>query len=141
VFGNLWWTELFCTFSIASRFIDNELITFINTSYVVIVYVAVSFIQQILVSVRPDEENIKQRKIAIVLSIVKIAVAIWAIIHDQWIETKDLSISPAVDTILFIDAILLSCIQHYFLVIDGKNFGSGLKEYLALKTVQLNLID
>lgn len=138
IFGGL---NFFITFSIASRFIDSNLITFINTSYVVTLYVVVSFIQQIFASVKLNEENIRQRKIAIGLSIFKIAIGVWVIINDQLFETKDPSISPAVDIVLFADAILLSCAQHYFLVADCKKFGSGLKKYLAFKAVQLNMID
>jgi hypothetical protein len=98
-----------------------------------------TFLQQLFISIRSNEECVIQRKLAIALSLMKFPL----ILYILNLCLKD--ISHSVQMIFFnvvfnyINLIILNLTMTVVLIFDYKKFGSGLKEHLKNNSSKFNL--
>jgi len=136
---SIYGVTFFANCAIAGRFIYNPLQIISSISYAVLVWLAISLAQQLFVCVRFNSEVVLQRKIAIVLSAVKMAASVLILVYYRWQYRDSWSKGMAVDILLFCDSIVLSILEGYYVFIDWRKFGSGLKKRLAFNTTRLIL--
>lgn len=131
--------NFFLVCAMAGRFVYNPLTIITSTSYVILCYAAVSFLQQLFLRVKFNGECVVQRRVAIVLSVVKTIMAGATLAHYAWAEWDTPTTDMMVETLLLSDLIILAAVELYYVVLDASHFGSGLKYLLALKTTRLTL--
>lgn len=110
--------------------------------YLVLGFTILTYIQQLFISVRFHDESKSQRRIAIMLSIIRIPVIILAMIWYILSETKaDVTKRGSTAVFCYItgDLIIISLLMIFVLIKDRRRFGSGLKEFLSFGTKKINL--
>lgn len=103
--------------------------------------VLITFIQQLSISVRFNNEIVIQRKISIGISYFKIIAVIGLVAWRSAIHVRG-NINTRLDyfhTVLNIDILFVSAAMQYYLIKDFNQFGSGLKEYLKDTAKSINL--
>lgn len=139
--------EIFGTINVfMASLISGKLFLPISTLYVpfasiIFGFSLITYVQQIFISAKFNEEDMRQRKIAIFLTTIRIPLAVAILV---WYNTANISdrgemYSRSVITYLFVDIILLAIAMDYFLIQDTMQFGSGLKDMISFKTRQMNL--
>jgi hypothetical protein len=132
--------NIFLSVSINEKLFIGPNSVFDILSWLCLGYVFMTIIQQLLISVYFNEENLIQRKLAIFLTILKIPLNILLLIW--WGKGNRNGANFGYNRFfgfLFGDMIALTLFMIYFLVMDYRQFGSGLKEYLNFKTVRVSL--
>lgn len=98
-----------------------------------------TYIQQLFISINFNEENPTQRKIAIGLSITNIFFPTWLFVLEVLLSTRTYLIQTDFHKFIYLDIVLIAIFMTIFLINDYSQFGSGLKEYMNMKTVRLHL--
>lgn len=105
-----------------------------------IAYSFIAYLQQLTISAKGDKEDYKQRKVAIILSYVKIFAALVMLVSDSLTSLLTKRNGAYVFyTLLWFDIITISIVMHFFLVRDRNQFGSGLKEYLEFRSTRIEV--
>lgn len=104
-------------------------------------FTMLTLVEQLFISVGFNEENIKQRRIALFLSFLKIPVAILSIVVYSTYNISNESYYRNREAVIYLlgDILLITICMDYLLVQDTRKFGSGLKDFLKFKTRKLNL--
>lgn len=132
--------NFFISFSLSYRFLAGVNNHVKEMNLVAIIFSMVSICQQLACYVKPDAEDYKQRKYAIILSIVKVIILFVTVyIHLLCIINSDIKVTLELDLVFLTDTILMSLGELYYLIKDMKIFGSGLKKHLEFRTYGLNL--
>lgn len=103
--------------------------------------VLLTFVQQITISVRFNDEHVTQRKIAIGLSYLKIFSVIGLIAWRGAVHLNG-NTNTRIDffhTVFDADILIASIIMQYYLIKDFKQFGSGLKEHFKKSAKSIDL--
>lgn len=108
----------------------NSLDLFSGRAYIIIPYLLIIFFQQITIYTDFNGENLFQRKIALILSAIRIAFSVCGVINEFFYKKGGSPLRSEIDLCLYLDSSILSCLQCYFLWLDRIRFGSGLKEHL-----------
>ncbi|KAM0680644.1 hypothetical protein GINT2_001332 [Glugoides intestinalis] len=99
----------------------------------------ISLIQQLFVYVNFYNEDVQQRKIAKILSIIKLALHFHMIIIEFFCTNKEDSNWSLTNILFLIDSTFLTLVTTYILWLDSNNFGVGLKDYLKSTIPTCNL--
>lgn len=99
----------------------------------------ITFFQQLFVYVNFYNENVQQRKVAKVLSIIKLVFHFQIIIVEIFLVDKNHCNWSPTNTLFLIDSTFLTLATTYFLWCDTSNFGIGLKDYLKSTIMTCNL--
>lgn len=104
-------------------------------------FTIVTYIQQLFITVKFNEESLTQRKIAIFLSFIRIPLAVGAVIWRSSVQiTSNNYVKPKNMIIfLFTDVIIIAIFMIIVLIRDTRQFGSGLKEAFNFKTKRIRL--
>lgn len=103
-------------------------------------YTFLTIVQQLFISIKFNEEIKWMRKIAIALGFLKLPIPVVMIIfRKNTIGRDEDEVANSFLYFLFADLILITVALIYNLFLDIKYFGSGLKDYLRIRTKRINL--
>lgn len=103
------------------------------------IYVLLTFVQQLFISVNFYSEDKIQRRIALYISYLRIPLIIGAIVWLAIAPPPRIGLTDDVEIFVLSDILAISIIMIWFLESDTRMFGSGLKEYMMFKTNKLDL--
>lgn len=104
------------------------------------IVIYVSIVQKFVVSVRINQENVRQRLLAILVTLTKIGWILFQCIEVKIIDTGIPKAAKTIRLIIYIDIFVLSCAMFYYLIRDMQYFDSGLKDSMGFKTKKLTPI-
>lgn len=108
-----------------------------RTRYFTCIQAMLTYATQLVAVAKVNEENMRQRRLALLLSFIKIALLVYIVF--RVIFTDDESKGTDLSGYTFIILLVCSILYHYFLSVDTRMFGSGLKTYLSFKTSRICL--
>ncbi|ELA41140.1 uncharacterized protein VICG_01839 [Vittaforma corneae ATCC 50505] len=111
----------------------------LKIEWINIVVLALTVLQQLFVYAKFHNEDLVQRRIAIAVTIVKLAINIVLIVTTSIEFIYLLRRAKDVRIIIYVELLLITLVFLYYLWIDMKNFGKGLKEHILFRTRGLTL--
>lgn len=111
----------------------------VRSDMIVFFVVIVSLIQQLFVSIERHDEDVVQRKVAILFTFLKAFLVILDFIFTMKTQIFDSESNKIIKMILYVDIFIINAAFLYYMLLDMKGFSQGLKEALLLKTQRLNL--
>ncbi|ELA41144.1 uncharacterized protein VICG_01843 [Vittaforma corneae ATCC 50505] len=107
--------------------------------YATIIILGLTILQHIFIYANFHNEDLTQRKIAMVITVVKAALAILLAIFTIIKYIVGTEEEKVVKLIVYIDLLMISLVFFYYLWTDMNNFGKGLKKQILFKTRELTL--
>ncbi|ELA41145.1 uncharacterized protein VICG_01844 [Vittaforma corneae ATCC 50505] len=135
-FGSI---DLFIAIVIAKNlYLPPQIFSF-KFEHITIAILALTVLQHVFVYAKFHDEDITQRKMAIVITIVKAVVAALLIVLIAANYTSSEYLTRVIKIMLCTDLLVLTLVFLYYLWKDMKNFGKGLKKHILFRTRELTL--
>lgn len=103
------------------------------------VVLALTLVQHVFVYTRFHDEDMVQRKIAIAVTVVKAGFTVLLIVLTAMNYMYSEYLARVIKIILCSDLLLLTLAFLYYLWVDMKNFGKGLRKHVLFRTRELTL--
>lgn len=98
--------------------------------YGTIAVIGLTLLQCLLAYVRFHDENLVQRKIAIVTTVLKLSFTVGLLISTVYCTSHE---ARVINIVIYTDALLVTLASLCYLWVDMESFGNGLRAYISLK--------
>ncbi|ELA41146.1 uncharacterized protein VICG_01845 [Vittaforma corneae ATCC 50505] len=109
-----------------------------NFEYTTIVILGLTGLQYLFVHVKFHDEDLAQRKVAIVITILKIVFTVGLLVATVC-HSSLTSKARTISIVVYFDILLVTLVFLHYLWKDMKNFGKGLKKHILFRTRELKL--
>lgn len=135
-FGDM---NVFLSMVIPGRFFLPPAVSFFWIDYLSIGIFVITAIQQLLISVRFNDENRKQRQMAIAVSVFKALFTVVMLVFIAILPYPRNVPTEEVNLVIYSDILIANIALMYYMTEDMKYFGSGLKDSIKIRTRMLVL--
>lgn len=131
--------DMFLVLLINARFFLPPVQANLRIDFSVIGILVFTLVQELIINTQSELENNSQRKIAIVLSIIKAVAMIMEIVFVSFQNFLSSDSARTIKIILYADILVVSILLSVYLIKDLANYGCGLKATLQFKTRKIKV--